>query len=313
MSWAYGQAQEDDGSKVERRLIYPSGAQQAAIAIQALVRSAKRGRYLELYGNPLVADERLWPAVLKLLERLAQAHSCAFVRLQPPLLETDQPKLADLGLRRGHLGLGLPNTSILDLSPARDELMAGLRRQTRYRIRQAKKTGLFIEKDSCPAKFDQLHELVLKTAKRRRFGPLAPSLLEHLYRQLQADGHLKLYQAYNQKKQLLTSALIVFWQNEADYFLGASTELGLAQPGAGLIQWQAILDAKAAGCERYNFWGIAPENKAKHPLAGVTTFKQGFGGQRTTFQSAHDLVLNPRSYLFTCLIERAHQLKRWLR
>ena len=313
MSWAYGQAQVGSGFKLERRLIYRDKSKRTLIAIQAVVRNAKRGRYLELHSNPLVADKRLWPPLLKLLKRLAKKHDCSFVRLQPPLLLDEQPQLASLGLRPAKLFLSLPTTSILDLNPSKDQLMGGLRKQTRYSIRQAKKENISIKRETTKTQFDQLLELVLTTAKRRHFVPLSAGQMEQLYKQLKADGQLKLYQAYDRDKQLLSSALIVSWQNEANYFLGASTDLGLRQPGAGLIQWQAILDAKAAGCSRYNFWGIAPENKPKHPLAGITTFKQGFGGQRTVFQPAHDLVLKPLPYLRTYLIELLHRLKRQLR
>ena len=313
MSWGYGQAQEASGSLVERRLIQLPAQSLPAVAIQAIVRSARRGRYLELYGNPIVSDHRLWPAVLKLLAKLAKKHDCGFVRLQPNLELGQRPNLKDLGLTPAVLNLGTATTTILDLTASQAELLAGLRRKTRYSVRQADKRAVTVTEQTDQAGFKQLLDLVWQTARQRRFTPAPRTQLEQLYQSLAATNNLVVYCAHNSDGQLLSSALIIFWNAEADYLLGANTELGRSQPAAASLQWQAILEAKKRGCSRYNFWGVAPEGQTKHPLAGVTVFKQGFGGQRQEVQAAHDLVIKPLAYRQSWLIEQAHRLKRYLR
>lgn len=311
ISWEYGAAQELAGDQVIRRLVYLAGQQLPTVAIQAVVRSARRGRFLEVYGNPLVGDERLWPVVVKLLKKLAAGSACSFVRLQPPLLK-QAPYLADLGLRKAKLDLGIAETSLLDLSASLDKLKSGLRRQTRYRIKQAAKQGIEIETKAGQSELERLLELVEATAQQRHFTPHASARIRNLYQAL-GPAQAKLYQAYTAEGELLSLALIIVSNQEADYFLGANTPAGHRHPGAGALQWQAIRDAKAAGCRAYNFWGIAPEGQANHPLMGVSVFKLGFGGQRLAYQGAYDLVLRPVAYWLSYLVELGHCLKRFWR
>jgi len=49
-----------------------------------------------------------------------------------------------------------------------------------------------------------------------------------------------------------------FLRSEAAYHYGASTEEGRKYPGAYLIQWEAIKEAKKKEHKRYNFWGVPP-------------------------------------------------------
>jgi lipid II:glycine glycyltransferase (peptidoglycan interpeptide bridge formation enzyme) len=45
------------------------------------------------------------------------------------------------------------------------------------------------------------------------------------------------------------------------------------------LQWQAIQDARAAGCTEYDLYGIPPREDPAHPMAGLYRFKTGFGGR----------------------------------
>ena len=63
-----------------------------------------------------------------------------------------------------------------------------------------------------------------------------------------------------------------------------------------LVQWESILEAKKRGCVNYDFGGTAPEGSVKHPWAGITRFKKGFGGREVSFIGAYDLPLNKRWY-----------------
>jgi lipid II:glycine glycyltransferase (peptidoglycan interpeptide bridge formation enzyme) len=73
-----------------------------------------------------------------------------------------------------------------------------------------------------------------------------------------------------------------------------------------LLQWQAVLDAKNAGCKYYDFLGIAPENTPDHPWAGVTDFKLKFGGMRVNHVPAQEIIYRPFWYLLM-------KFAKWLR
>jgi lipid II:glycine glycyltransferase (peptidoglycan interpeptide bridge formation enzyme) len=63
-----------------------------------------------------------------------------------------------------------------------------------------------------------------------------------------------------------------------------------------LCQWIAIGEAKAAGVKIYDLWGIAESESPSDPWAGITRFKQGFGGEEVTFPGTFDYVIKPFWY-----------------
>jgi lipid II:glycine glycyltransferase (peptidoglycan interpeptide bridge formation enzyme) len=106
---------------------------------------------------------------------------------------------------------------------------------------------------------------------------------------------------------------------ETSYHHGASSFAHHKIPASYLLQWTAIRDALARGDSVYNFWGIAPmvtspegqqtiENP-RHPFAGVTLFKTGFGGTLLNLQHCIDLPLSA-TYHLTRAFEHARKWKR---
>ena len=121
----------------------------------------------------------------------------------------------------------------------------------------------------------------------------------------------------NIKEKIVSGAIVIFWQNMAFYHHGASVS-GQKVPVSYLLQWEAIKEAKKRGCQFYNFWGIAPDVKEKedvarsrHPWAGLSLFKMGFGGYRKEYVKTQDLPLSVK-YIFNYLIEKARKAKRGL-
>ena len=52
---------------------------------------------------------------------------------------------------------------------------------------------------------------------------------------------------------------------------------------------EAIKEAKKRGCKVYDFWGFTdPEKFPKHPWAGPTLFKMGFGGHKEEYVKTQD-------------------------
>ncbi|RLE05174.1 MAG: peptidoglycan bridge formation protein FemAB, partial [Candidatus Aminicenantes bacterium] len=76
-----------------------------------------------------------------------------------------------------------------------------------------------------------------------------------------------------------------------------------------LLLWKAIQEAKKRNCEIFNFWGIAPKNKPKHPWQGLTFFKKGFGGYQKDLIHAQDLPMG-RRYWLNWMVETFRRIKR---
>lgn len=287
--------------------------------VLGIVKDARRGRYLEIPGGPLV-DWHDKAEVKKVFEEvlgIAREEKCVFVRFRPQLEKTPENEklvkslkdIKGLDLRPAPMHLHAQNTVILDLTKTEEELLMGMRRQTRYEVRRSEKLGLQVKEDSSESAFREFHQVQAETAKRQNFIP--PSLKELLAeREAFSPDHLKLYKVETADGEAVAYGLILIYGREAEYFEAASTDLNRKLPGAYALLWQAVRDLKQAGLERFNLWGIAPPGAEHHRYSGVTTFKTGFGGEVVEFIPAQDIVINKMRYRLDEIVENARKKKR---
>ena len=302
---------------------------------QMIVRDAKRGRYLGIPCGPLIdwSDKGVAKDTLKRIAAIAKAEKCVFVRIRPQLLASREnlQLLADLGLKKSPMHLAAEHTVMIDLSKTEDELLAAMRRQTRYDVRRATKLGITVRRDNSEAIFKEFHEIQLATARRQGFVP--PNLKTLLAEREAFLGHIWIYIAETTASACTNSAtqstkqsstdpenppqpiaygLIIANGKEGDYYEAASTPLNRKLPGAHALLWKAMKDLKNEGYERFNLWGIAPAGQPNHRYAGVTTFKTGFGGDIVEYVPAHDLVISQVGYLKDLIVEKARKKRRHL-
>lgn len=280
-----------------------------------IVKNAKRGRYLEVPGGPLLDWENT-AAVQKMftmIRETARQEKCVFVRLRPQLRNTPEnlQRLTSLGAQKAPMHLHAEHTVILDLRKSEDELLKEMRRQTRYEVRRAEKLGITVSWESGEEVFREFHQVQAETALRQHF---VPPDLKTLLAEREAFGAeaARVYIAKTADGEPIAYGLILISGAEAEYFEAASTELNHKFPGAYALQWQVIKDFKALGIRRYNLWGIAPHGQKNHRYAGVTTFKTGFGGEVVEFVPASDLVIRHLRYLINLIVETVRKKKRHL-
>ena len=282
--------------------------------VSLIVRDAKRGRYLEVPCGPLLdwQNAELVKKAMNRIREIAKENHCVFVRIRPQLERTPEnlKLLKSLGLKPSPMHLAAEHTVIIDLNRTEEELLADMRRQTRYEVKRAEKQEITVKTNNSEKTFREFHTVQAETAKRKGFIP--PSLDMLLAERKGLGEHATIYIASTAEKAPIAYGLIVTCGKEADYYEAASTELNYRLPGAYALIWQVIKDTKAAGYERLNLWGIAPPNQPHHRYAGVTTFKTGFGGVKYEFVPAHDLVISKPKYLKNLIVETARRKKRHL-
>ena len=309
---SWGKVHEKDGRKVfylglfnDKKLVGTS---------VTILKTAKRGRYLEIPGGPLLdwdGDIKTLRFFLKEIAKIADREKCVFVRMRPNIADTDKhQKLAErLGLVKSPMHLHAEHTVMLDITKSEDELMTEMRRQTRYEVRRAQKLGIKVSYETSEKAFNDFYDLQLETAERQGFIPSSRHMV------------LSQHEVFGDKARIYTATLdgkvlakgeVLLQAPEAIYHEAASTLEGRKLPGAYALQWQIIQDAKALGLKRYNLFGIAPPNSPNHRYAGVTTFKTGFGGEQVAYLSAHDLVIRKTHYRLVHLLETIRKKKRHL-
>lgn len=307
---SYAKMNEKLGTKVITELFHTKETVSGSALM--IIRNAKRGRYLEIPCGPLIdwENKKIVRDVLDRIHKIATEEKCVFVRIRPQLIASAENLrlLENLGLKKSPMHLAAEHTVIIDLTESEENLLADMRRQTRYEVRRASKLGVTVEKSRTEEIFKEFHKIQVETAKRQNFVP--PDLKTLMAERENLNSEI--YIAKTTEGEPIAYGLIIKDGKEAEYYEAASTPLNRKLPGAYALLWQAMKDLKSEGYERFNLWGIAPAGQPHHRYAGVTTFKTGFGGEIVEYVPAHDMVISKIGYLKDLIVEKARKKRRHL-
>lgn len=310
-SWYWGQFNQVLGSKTQTVGIYQDNELKGVML--SIVEDAKRGRYLTIPAGPIIDwnDPDIIISFVDLAKTFAKEKGCVFIRVRPQLIADEFSKelFKKLGFSDAPMHLHAELTLQIDITKPEEELLAQMRKTTRYEIRQAINKGVTVKTSADPADIKGFYELQLETAKRQGFIPFPYNYLHEQFKIFASENKALLFSAYHEKK-LLAQAFIIFYGIEAAYHYGVSTEAGRDYPGAYLIQWEAIKEAQRRGLKRYNLWGIAPLDNPKHRFYRISIFKRGFGGQEVQYLHAQDLPINKPLYFLNFAIESLRKKTR---
>lgn len=304
-SYEYGLLHKSLGNEPYYLGIY--NGDELLISILLIHFKAKRGSYLFCpYG---AFDETNIGLILDWCKSAA-APKVDFLRVSPLMDNSEQNKLLfeKNKFRKSPVHMMHPEYIwLLDISKSDDEILAQMRKNTRYYVNRAKKDGVTVVGGNTQELLDEFYEIHEETAKRQGFTPYSRSFLYAQLEQFAPIDAIKVFIGYHEGKAI-SGAVIMYYEGEASYHHGASLSEYSKIPASYLIQWEAILEAKKRGIASYNFWGVV-ENNPKHPWAGLSFFKQGFGGFGKEILHCMDLPLTPK-YCLTWVIETLRRIKR---
>lgn len=311
-SWAWGETNEKEGIRIFRLGFKKDGK---LIGISLIIReNAKRGSHFIIPGGPILDwnDRKLVNYFISILKALAMKEGVWFIRIRPELLDSleNRQLFKKLGAIYAPMHLHAENTWILDITPTEDQLLANMRKSTRYLIKRSLTQSLNLEISSDPKSAEILFKLQKETIKRHGFVGFPKSLFE---KEIEAFAENKNTSVFICKmgKIPLACAIIIFYGDTAYYHFSASTMKYPKIQASYFLQWEIIKEAKKRGMKYYNFWGIAPENSHNHRFAGVTLFKTGFGGGRVDWLHARDFPILP-FYWITYIFETTRRIFRRL-
>ncbi len=289
--WLWGEVEKKAGTRVYRFGIF-DGNTLAGIA-QIFVVSARRGTFFHIRHGPVWKEQKqsYWKEFIECMRLLAKKDGAWFIRVSP-LIE-NSPKNYEL-MKSVHFvsspihEVDAERCWLLDLDKTDEELLMGMRKTTRYEIRLAQKSAVTVHKTTDGKDLKYFYKLYQETS--RRHGFVAHGAITEEFEVFSKENKALLLLGFHQK-ELIASTIVLFYGGQAIYHHGASVFSKV--PVSHLVQWEAIKEAKKRGIKVYNFYGIAPDDKPKHPWRGITLFKKGFGGREINYLHAHDYALSP--------------------
>lgn len=221
-----------------------------------------------------------------------------FVRVEPSAkdspLQGSQRTVLKEGTEKSLLsGQKSPKaTRVLDISKSEEEILGQMKSKTRYNIRLSAKKGVKVRISDDPKDIDIFYDLLLATAgKDKGYAPHERGYYQKMVESLGKKEIVKLFIAEYDGKPL-AGILVSFYGDVATYLHGGSSEEHRELMAPYICQWEAIKYAQANGQRLYDFWGVAENDDPNDSWAGITRFKEGFGGEKVIFPGTYDLVLN---------------------
>jgi lipid II:glycine glycyltransferase (peptidoglycan interpeptide bridge formation enzyme) len=175
-------------------------------------------------------------------------------------------------------------TWILDLTPDESALRRGLSAGHRGAINAAPRRGLTFRVSTDPGDIEIFLRLQERGAAAGRFGGQEQSYHRAVAQTLLPEHAAALY--FAEADGAAVAAALCFDFSGTRYYAHAVSdpESGRRLQAAAPLVWQMILDARANGAHRFDFWGISPPPEAApgaapHPWDGFSQFKRSFGGE----------------------------------
>lgn len=249
--------------------------------------------------GPVIADGAgpdVVATALRALEAVTRSERVLYLKVQPPAGSEDiAATLRGRGYRKSAVETAPTATVLVDLRRDDDDILAGMRTNTRRNIRRALRSDLVV-RSGAGSDITVLHELVRATARRQGFAPYPERYYQAMWDLFSGRGQAHLLVAERAGRPLSAMLLIAFRDTVLYKIGGWSGEAREARPNE-LMHWTAIEWAKRGGHRWYDLEGIdLPVARAivdrtdppPSPPDGVSHFKLGFGGTVAIFPPAHD-------------------------
>ena len=234
------------------------------------------------------ADAEAWTAVLAALETLAVEAGASSVTVEPNAWYGEHPPFGPAW--RAAPAVQPAHTAVVDLSGGEDAVLARMKPKGRYNIRLAERRGVRVETPDDPSRAAaELARLCAATAARQGINLPGAAYFERALRVLPtARVHLACVDG-----EAVSGVLVAHFAGEMIYLYGGSETRHRERQPSSALHFHVIREALAAGCDRYDLWGIPPGDDPDHAWHGLRQFKLALGGVERSSAGAWVLVRRP--------------------
>lgn len=272
-----------------RELVWQEGSGWQWLAV---VRRSRGLNYLMCSYGPVAESATAMRQAIKSLIAEAEQLNLDFIRIEPQRGITPDA-LRKLGAVR--IAESSPtHTQIINLSQTEEQLRSNLASGHRNLINGTKRRGIVVKEATNSQGLELLIAMLDDTARRSGVVFYPGAYYQALLAAMPENLHIYVAEAGGAP---VASALFYDWQGTRYYaHAGAFQERNRQAKASVSLLWQAIIDAKEAGLKHFDLWGTAPVGSSNHPLAGITKFKQAFGGEPVDYLGTWDIPLKKSKY-----------------
>lgn len=204
-------------------------------------------------------------------------------------------RLGNIGFQHVQDHIQQLRTIVIDLIPDEATITLRQHKTRRYNAQLAARKGVTVRPASSLSDLERWYALFEITRARDGFASRSFAYFRQLWELLRPAGQAQLFLAEHEGK-LLAGAFTTLVGKQSIYLYAASSNEERKLMPNDLLQREMILWAKRQGATLYDMWGIAQTDDPADPLAGVTHFKRGWGGQVVEYLGAFDYPYAPLAY-----------------
>lgn len=314
-TWDWADFQERGLHKKVWRLGFYENNQLVGISL-CIEESSKFGSFVYCPRGPVLDwdDVALRSSIVSALTVFFRDTHHVFLRVDPAVKDNEGPVSREMlryGFQDAASFIQVERAWMLDIKgKSDDDLLAGMRKNSRYYLRKAKKSGVSVRISDSLNDLRVFTQMIGEMSQRKGFPALPSEYFEKQFKYMCKKGILKVLIAEH-KKNPVASALIAFYGNEGSYLHAASDPEYNKLQASYLLQWEAIKHARSLGLDRYNFWGIV-EDKNYHPGYpgfGYSNFKKGFGGYLEVYMRTKDYPFSQIRYYLIRIWEKLRSIR----
>src|SRR3989344_4882572 len=172
---------EDFLLKCEGKTIWRLGIfdNEELISVALVIKhTAKRGSFLLVPHGPVIIRENLYEVLSVLkdkLKEIAKSQKIDFIRINPVCKRSleNEKIFKDLGFRLRALHTHPESSWKLNIEPTQEEILSGMRKTTRYLVKQAEKNKVEIIQTFNIEDIEIFNKMHLEVVKRQKFIPFS--------------------------------------------------------------------------------------------------------------------------------------------
>ena len=271
---------------------------------------AKKGKYLILKQNVFLnwKNKDLIFSLIAFLKLKCKEKGCKFLRIFPPFLKSlEYEKLfSSYGFKKAQVqATDGQLTVILDLQKSLEDILKGMRKNTRYLIRKGEKLKIEVLHTDGLEYLDDFKKIYYETVKRHEWDASEFDYIKKQYELFSSKGMSRMFIA-KYKGKIMAISIFTKFKNQVIYHHSGSvlTET----PVVYALMWEAIKYYKDLGVKEFNFFGVCEKDDIKHPWYGLSLFKRGFGGKERRLMDSYDYPVS-RSYYIIRGIEALQRIR----
>ena len=210
--------------------------------------------------------------------------------------------------RKSSVDIQPPDTVCVSLKETEDEMLARMKRKTRYNIRLAEKKGVTVRSGGIPD-LEEWYSIYQETASRDGITIHSYEYYRRVFQEglKQKNPSVRLLLAQIDNETVAGNILLLHGKR-ATYLYGASRSVKRNYMPTYLLQWESMRAARQHGCESYDLFGIPPVADEGEPMYGLFRFKTGFGGEIVHRAGCWDYPVKPGLYFLYRTAEKLRNI-----